>query len=118
MSILAFAVSVASWIHVPGGTWQPTAELPAIRASLKPFVEQAAAEQKKRLPEWSTYTFQYQGQTKEHHNVVFINAFCSPARPDVKTQFVLVLDGGPCYFRATYDPARKAFVALEFNGDG
>lgn len=118
MGILALALSIASWIHVPGGTWQPTAHAVELRDGLEPFVVRAAAEQGKRLPAWSSYTFQYQGQTEQSRKTVFINAFCSPAPSDVKTQFVLVLDGGACYFRVKYDPAKKEFFDLEFNGDG
>jgi len=118
MGILALALSMASWIHVPGGTWQPTAHVAELRDGLEPFVMRAAAEQRKRLPAWSSYTFQYQGRTEQDAKTIFINAFCSPAPRDVKTQFVLVLDGGACYFRVKYDPASKAFFDLEFNGDG
>jgi hypothetical protein len=118
MSIIAFTLSVASWIHVPGGPWHATSALPDIQARLKPFVLQAAAEQRKDLPDWSAYTFQYQGQIKDEKKVVFINAFCGTPGPDVKTQFVLVLDGGPCYFRVNYDPEKKRFFGLEFNSEG
>ena len=32
--------------------------------------------------------------------------------------FVLVDDGGACYFQVYYDPERKKFIRLAFNGIG
>jgi hypothetical protein len=29
---------------------------------------------------------------------------------------VAVLDGGPCYFQAYWDPANKIFLSVLFNG--
>jgi hypothetical protein len=116
--ILAVAASVASWVNVPGGSWDATRTFAEMRSRLEPYVTQAAVREHKQLAPWSSYTFQYQGQEAAGQQFVLINAFCTPPPKDVKTQFVLVLDGGPCFFRVKYDPSKKALFELEFNGDG
>jgi hypothetical protein len=115
---LAVALSIASWINVSGGAWDASSTFTEMQPQLEPYVARAASQEHKQLPPWSTYTFQYQGQELRGRRFVLINAFCIPPREDVKTQFLLVLDGGPCFFRAKYDPSRKTFYELEFNGDG
>jgi hypothetical protein len=113
-----FLAAVATWIHVQGGTWVPTTEINAIQAGLRPHVEAAAASRGRKLPEWHTYTFQYQGEGDPSRRVVVINAFCIEPPADVKTRMVVALDGGTCFFNVKYDALRGAFVELQFNGEG
>jgi hypothetical protein len=117
-ALLAIALSVASWIELPGGSWSATNELPAIHARLEPFVQAEARARGEKLPEWSRYTFQYWGQAEGARRFVFINAFCIPPPKYVKEHLVAVMDGGPCFFQVKYDPARKLFYDLSFNGVG
>jgi hypothetical protein len=83
---------------------------------LEPFVKQQAAEQHQKLPNWSSYTFQYQGQMDGENKIVFINAFCIAPPEYAQRQFVMVFDGGPCFFEVKYDPNKKKFFQLTFNG--
>jgi hypothetical protein len=117
-SLLVAALAVGSWIAVPGGDWNPSEQVVnEIRAGLEKFVQMKATEQKKRMPEWSTYTFQFQGQEKGGQKFVFVNAYCT-APPEYSTErFVFVLDGGPCFFNVKYDPKLHTFFELGFNGD-
>ena len=111
-------VVVGSWVAIPGGAWTPAPEqLTEIRSNLELFVKQQALKQNKKLPIWSSYTFQYQGQVVDKQEVVLINAFCIEPPEYSKHQFVLVFDGGPCFFQVKYDPNKKKFFQLMFNGE-
>jgi len=112
------ALAVGSWLHVPGGAWDPSAKNVAdAGAALRSYVTQQASLQHLQLSNWSTYSFQYQGTEVSGHRLVYINAFCSPPPADAKSHMVVVFDGGPCYFSALYDPRTKKFVGINFNGD-
>lgn len=69
-----------------------------------------------RLPDWGSYTFQYKGQEIRGRQVVLINAFCSAPPPDATTRMVIVFDGGPCYFKAHWDPVDKMYTRVVFHG--
>ena len=112
------AVAVGSWLAISGGSWSPSpAQVDEIQNELKPYVIQQAAAQHRKLPDWSRYTFQYQGQMHGGRKVVFINAFCISPPGYARQQFVLVLDGGTCFFEVMYDPDKKEFFQLLFNGE-
>jgi hypothetical protein len=120
MNLLAAAVTavaVGSWVSVPGGSWSPTNDqIASLRAEIEPFVKSQARERGLELKKWSSYSFQFQGQVEAGRNVVFVNAFCVVPPSYTSERFVLVLDGGPCFFQAKYDPLAKRFIHLAFNG--
>src|SRR5471030_501047 len=96
--IAASAIAVGSWISVPGGAWSPGAEAVAkLQGSVRPFVVEQAGLAKYKLPAWSSYTFQYQGQLHGSTKVIFVNAFCERPPANAQKQFIVVFDGGPCY---------------------
>ncbi|WP_371184299.1 hypothetical protein [Xanthomonas sacchari] len=116
-SIVALAIAIGSWFSLPGGSWTPnTEDVAAARQQLEPYVTRQASIGKMRLPDWSSYTFQYQGQTFRGDKVILINAFCRTPPATAATDMVVVFDGGPCYFRARWDPAEKIFLDVVFNG--
>lgn len=116
-TIAALAFNSAHWIHVKGGAWDPTSGVLAeLEAALRPALA-AAARNRGRLPKWDEYTFQYQGRTTLlGRKFVYVNAFCSHEGRDLTQDWVIVLDGGACYFSAKYDPATKLIYDLEVNG--
>jgi hypothetical protein len=112
------AVAVGSWVAMSGGAWSPSpTQVTEIQGGLKPFVLHQATEQRRKLPDWSSYTFQYQGRLDGGLKVVFINAFCISPPEHTQQQFVLVLDGGTCFFEVKYDPNKKRFFQLTFHGE-
>jgi hypothetical protein len=120
LGVLAASVAaVGFWTLIPGGAWEPQATtMQDMRVGLKVFVEQQALKEKVKLAEWQTYTFQFQGQEKKGQRFIFINAYCT--KPDSQfseTQMLLVFDGGPCFFNVKYDPKKKAYFELLFNGE-
>lgn len=117
LAAATLAISIASWTLVPGGSWSPSFEHVAeIRSGIEPFVKAQAAASSQNLPAWSQYSFQYQGQLEGERKVIFVNGFCINPPPYALKQFVFVKDGGPCFFRLKYDPQKKQFFDLMFNG--
>ena len=117
--MVAAVVSVGAWLAVPGGDWQPApADVQVIRSQVRTFVEREALKQHLRLERWESYTFQYQGTHLHGHRVVLANAFCEPPPAYATKQLVAVEDGGPCYFQLWWDPLKKSFVGILFNGFG
>jgi len=115
--LVAFAIAVGSWLAVPGGSWAPTdREVAEARSQLEPYVSRQASSGNEQLPDWNSYTFQYQGQELRGKRVILVNAFCSAPPPSAATEMVLVFDGGACYFTAHWDPLEKIFIDVRFNG--
>jgi hypothetical protein len=112
------AVAIGSWIHVPGGTWQPTpADIQMVQTQIHSYVERGArARPYTRLLPWSSYSFQYQGDGFFHKSI-YINAFCEAPPSYAAKEFVEVMDGGPCFFHLQWDPATRTFSSLSFNGE-
>lgn len=114
----AIAIAVGSWFAIPGGSWSPTPEQVAnARSQLEPYVEQIATERHLGLQEWSSYSFQYQGRSEAGAKMIFINAFCITPPPYAQTRFVVVFDGGSCFFQAEYLPEKQQFLRVTFNGN-
>jgi hypothetical protein len=122
--ILALAPTFAAadppqWIEVGGGAWKPKPEvLSQAEAALRTAVPTAAAN-RGHLPEWHSYTFQYQGRSPLlGRRYVFVNAFCDdPAHhPNLAKTWVEVFDGGACFFSAKYDPDSHQLYDLAVNG--
>lgn len=124
--LAAMVFAASSWIHVPGGTWNPTPEMIIeTGAKLRPYVVAQAALQGRKLQPWATYTFQYQGQAKafklptqvlSKRRIILVNAFCITPPSYVYKELVTVLDGGTCFFRAYYDTVQHRFIYIVFNG--
>ena len=115
--LAALSLAVGSWIALPGGTWDPIAtDVAPAQAQLESYIRQQAAAQGERLPAWSSYTFQYQGQMLDGRKVILVNGFCSASPASAASQLVIVLDGGACYFRAYWDIATRRYAGMQFNG--
>lgn len=105
------------WFEISGGDWRPSkTELKELKERIMTSVKNAAAVQRRELRPWKDYTFQYRGQKKNGKNLIAVNAFCSTGQ-NVEKEWVVVFDGGSCYFSVMYDPARKEFFELRINGE-
>lgn len=61
------------------------------------------------------YSYQY---LDKGDNVIYINAFCDTwGRENLKTDLLLVEDGGSCYFQISYSRITKTFSGLSINGE-
>ncbi len=124
--IIAVVISVSSnaagagrWIQVSGGPWVASAKtLHAVQERLESHVRTQAQAAGRSLQDWNTYTFQYQGQAVDGRRYLLVNALCSiDVNVNLHERFVVVLDGGSCYFSVKYDPSLERFYDLVINGD-
>lgn len=63
----------------------------------------------------SAYRLQYAGIVVAGRRLIYINAFRYATR-GWKTRPVIACDGGDSFWGALYDPKRRRFFALAFNG--
>lgn len=69
------------------------------------------------LTNYAQYRRQYFGVTRNRRQILYVRGFCDVHdQPDWRTREVMMMDGGPCYFFARYDPATRRFVFFEPNG--
>ncbi len=119
LSISAHALNSSKWIEVIGGSWKPDfTVLSELETALKPAVT-TASKNRGRVPDWGTYTFQYQGRSPiSGKRYIYVNAFCDGPQnhPDLQKIWVLVMDGGACFFSAKYEPESKRLFDIEVNG--
>lgn len=64
------------------------------------------------------YGRQYVGVVREGQRVIYANGFCDwePPMPDPEQGWVSVLDGGGCFFGATFNPDTGYLDGPGFNG--
>jgi hypothetical protein len=68
-----------------------------------------------RLP---TYKRQYVGFNREDGlALILVNATCAGDDQTWRTQPVIVMDGGDCFFRVTYNPGNRTFSDFQVNGE-
>lgn len=109
----------SAWVEIRGGDWSPSA---ALVSDLETKLSQAirpASQNRGRIPAWESYTFQYQGKlTLLGNRYVRVNAFCDSRanHAHLTTQWVLMLDGGACFFSAKYDVEKKHLYDIIVNG--
>jgi hypothetical protein len=64
-----------------------------------------------------TYERQYLGYASEDQRLIVINGYCPDAYMSPSQYPVLVMDGGDCFWQATYSLTDKRFIRLSVNGD-
>lgn len=124
MPLLSLSIAIAeesSWTRVEGGIWRPADHiLSKIKMSLEPYMRSREKRFGRPLKKWRTYRFQYQGQEEKGRKFVFINAFCDLHDLhgiNLSKNFVLVHDGGGCFFQLKYDPIEDEFFDAFINGE-
>jgi hypothetical protein len=75
-----------------------------------------------QIPHPEKYFRQYAGIVLNGHKIIYVNALCEEAGNKYETywreHFVLVFDGGECFWHIRYDPETKRFSELIVNGVG
>ena len=122
-AFLAFFAGLAtasgSWIQVSGGSWVVPAHLIAqLDKSLQAAAKDSQAN-KSSPKSLSLYVKQYRGRDGRNGREVEVRGFCQTSgrsRKDLMEDFIHVLDGGDCYFQATWDVNTSRFKQFHFNG--
>jgi len=125
MLVLSCTIAAAShaqnpaWFQVRGGDWNPDPEVTSrLQTELEPAVAKLAGDKFERFRPWHEYKFQFQGQRKDSEQFVYISALCSiDDSRDLTEHFVVVLDGGTCFFEVKYDPESQRFYDLGIHGE-
>jgi hypothetical protein len=100
------------WYPVSGGAWEVGPELVA---QMRDAVAQATGKPA------DEYVVQYQGVRSEGRRFVRLEGMCqvnaySPA--DLRRIFMIVLDGGKCYFDARYELEPGRLIDFAYHGQG
>lgn len=117
-----YAADGNTWIEVKGGVWVPSPEvLTFVKSGTKDAIESFAQQHDRQLRSWDSYTFQYQGMSRNNRKFVFVNALCKESSfgktVKLNRNFLVVKDGGSCYFQLKYDPALGKFYEVFINGE-
>lgn len=112
------ATGPKNWVEVSGGNWQPdSALLVEIANAVRSEVVHAPPSGTMRNAD--DYTVQYQGQLQGERRLVRLAGACEThgrTPSQLKEAFVVIFDGGNCYFDATYDPGLRRFTAFAYHG--
>jgi len=108
-------------VNLEGPYWTPTTkQIIELEKVLRPYVNSHAPKDDDSLHgNLSEYKRQYIGMTFNGKQVIFVNAFCDSYwlnNDDWKSHFVLILDGGPCFFQIIYDPESRSILQFLING--
>lgn len=102
--------------------WTPSEEdVIAIEGGLVHYLEQNAEKFYVRdVPVWDRldeYNRQYIGIIVDDRHIIYANYFCDSASVDWTEEFVLVMDGGDCFFQFQYDVDTAEYFNLQVNGE-
>lgn len=104
------------------GAWQPSAaDVAKLEADLPAFLQSAENPWLRTDPPiWERepeYMRQYLGIVENGEKLIYANFFCSDSGGDWQEEFVLVMDGGDCYFQVKYNPTTGEFFDFSVNGE-
>ena len=63
------------------------------------------------------YHRQYLGIIEEGRHVIYANYFCEDSVQDWENQFVMVQDGGSCFFQLRFEVGASRYYDLHINGE-
>lgn len=66
-----------------------------------------------------SYSLQFLGIEHNGRKLIYVNALCErlpEEEVEWKKHLAIVMDGGTCFWHASYDPASASFIDLEING--
>ncbi len=102
------------------GYWTPQqAQVRELEAGIVPFLEASTAPDHTQYGFWEDlddYQRQFFGVTLDERQLIYANYFCADDFEHWRTSYVLVMDGGACFFQVLYDPAEGTFSELRING--
>ncbi len=99
--------------------WTPTLDqVKELEALLPKYLKSHPPIYDKPVGDVFEYGRQYFGVTKNGRKLIYLNALYNPSRfdPQWKKEIFLVMDGGSCYFQVYFDPVKKEFTHLHYNG--
>lgn len=114
-------MGMASWLVQSDGFWTPSNEdVLNLEAGIDAYLRQNSGAFYREPPVWERldeYRRQYFGFKIGGKRFIYGNYFCNDVRMDWRGDFVMVLDGGDCYFQVEYDVEEGSFIQLMVNGE-
>ncbi|MDB5431235.1 MAG: hypothetical protein JWP35_2351 [Caulobacter sp.] len=107
---------------IPGGKpyWTPTLmDVGEAETALGPYLRKAALPERAvgLVDKAGRYRKQFVGVTMSGRRILLLNAVCD-ASINLHDHYVIVADGGDCFFQAFYDIDTHRFVGIDVNGLG
>ncbi len=104
-----------------GGYWTPGAEqVMRVEEQVGAYLSQNPQLFYSQPPVWerlNEYKRQYVGWVLDGKQVIYGNFFCDDTGRDWKQDWVMVLDGGECFFQVKFDVTSGTFIELQVNGE-
>ncbi len=111
---------MASWLVNREGFWTPSAEdILKLEEGLAAYLSQNSSYFFLQPPVWESledYQRQYIGLERGGIQIIYGNFFCDSLGLDWQETFVVVEDGGDCYFQVEYNVESGFFIKLIVNG--
>ena len=102
----------AHWVAVDSGVVEIKLDSVRIENRLWSYIDDNSTT---KFEPRNTYTYQYKAI---NHSEILINALCEvDSTKPLHTEFVIVFDGGSCYFQITYNFKTGEFSKLQVNGE-
>jgi hypothetical protein len=102
------------------GKWTPEkADIQALESSLDQITSLKATvgDPKIHIEHPDQYYRQYVGIIFTGRKRILVNSICEVKyNPDWRERLIVVVDGGPCFWHALFDPETRKFSDLEING--
>lgn len=110
--LLSTSAYAGEWIRVKGGVSAVKIDCLAIEGKLWKYIKKAS---KIKFQPKENYLYQYKIINIDE---IYINALCETySNKDLENDFIVVFDGGSCFFQITYNLKEDSFSKLFVNGD-
>jgi hypothetical protein len=110
-----------SWLVEGYGFWIPTEDdILKLEKRLPGYLKENSHLFFRQPPAWERldqYQRQYVGFERNEMRLIYGNYFCNNIGIDWQQAFVVVEDGGDCYFQFEYDVMGENFITLMVNGE-
>lgn len=120
VSVSAIAQDLPQWYQVSGGKWEVPIEVAMdAAAAVKAAAIDIVPKNRRPMRDISTYTVQYQGIVVDGARLVRLSGACSVngrTPESLRAAWMVILDGGDCYYDATYNPAAKRITSIHAHG--
>ncbi len=100
------------WVTVDGGVLEIDLAEGKLENELWRYINKVST---RKFEPKDKYTYQYKALNSEE---IYINALCNAFEiKDLHKEFVMVFDGGTCFFQINYNHKTGKFYKLQVNGE-
>lgn len=113
-------ILIDSRLKESDGFWTPSAnDIYKLEEGMAEYLNQNSRNFTSQPPAWERldeYQRQYIGIERGGKQIIYGNFFCEED-DNWRKEFVMVIDGGDCYFQVEYDVESGKFIYLAVNGE-